>query len=264
MTFIVFLIEQLAIGLYILLGVGVFLAIRRFNHANFEMRATHFELQRDFARYARANALTTAIFLFEIGLVVFGVQQFVAPTLRENLDLAPSVEDIIIDLEFNTPTPAPLAQVNIDEESIPMGGFNSNEIRITPTPTATPVGTIEAAPTAIGCDMPGAQLQIPANGQVIQGIIEVRGVAYTDNFATFKLEIAGSGTGGEFATIQSFSQPMRELGVLSTFNPNTSFYTPGTYQFRLAVFDITDTLRESCSVTIYIRPPAATPTPGGQ
>ncbi len=262
MTVVVFLIEQLAIGLYVFIAVGVFLALRRLIRARYELRATRFELQRDFARYSRANSLTTLILLVEAGLFVFAVQQFVAPTMRTVLDLSPSVEDIIVDLDFSTPTAAPLAQINIDENSIELGSFDNNEIRITPTPTATPVGTIEAAPTAVGCDTGGAMLQIPANGQVIQNIVPVVGVAFTDNFANYRLEIAGDVTGGTFATMERHPQEVRTLGTLSQFNP--ALYEEGTYQFRLAVFDITETLRESCTVTIYIRPPAATPTPGGQ
>src|SRR5690606_11235830 len=140
MTIIVFLIEQLAIGLYVFIGIGIFLALRRLTRARFELRATRFELQRDFARYSRANALTTLILLVEAGLLVFGVQQYVAPTMRTVLDLSPSVEDVIVDLDFDTPTPAPLADVNINEDAISLGNSDSNEVRITPTPTATPVG----------------------------------------------------------------------------------------------------------------------------
>lgn len=253
MTLLVFLVEQLAIGLYIFVGIGLFLAIRRLVRANYELRSTRFELQRDFAKYSRANALTTSVVLIEAGLVIFGIQNFVAPTLRTTLDLAPSVEDVIIDIDFNTPTAEPLSQINIDENSIPLGSFDDNQVRITPTPTATPVGTIEPAPAVVGCDSPGAALQIPANGQVIQNLIEVRGVAFTDNFSTYKLEIAGEITGGQFATMESYTQPVRVLGTLSQFNP--AIYSEGTYLFRLAVFDINDTLRESCSVTIYIRAP---------
>lgn len=262
MTIIVFLIEQLAIGLYVFIGIGIFLALRRLTRARFELRATRFELQRDFARYSRANALTMLLVLIEAGLLVFAVQQYVAPTMRTVLDLSPSVEDVIIDLDFSTPTPAPLAQINIDENSIELGNFDDNEIRITPTPTATAVGTIEAAPTAVGCDSPGAQLQIPANGQVIRSVVEVRGVAYTDNFANYKLEIAGDFSKGAWSTMEQYPQEVRETGTLSQFNP--AVWEEGTYQFRLAVFNIDGVLRESCSVTIYIRPPLPTATPGGQ
>jgi hypothetical protein len=262
MTLLVFLIEQLAIGLYVFIGVGLFLSLRSLTRARHELRATRFELQRDFARYSRANALTTFVVLIEAGLLVFGVQQFVAPTVRTTLDLAPSVEDVIVDLDFSTPTQAPLANINIDENSVALGSFDDNQIRITPTPTATPVGTIEPAPTAVGCDSEGAQLQIPANGQVIQSIVPVMGVAFTDNFSKYKLEIAGASTFGQWSTIESYLQERRTMGTLTQLNP--ALYEPGTYQFRLVVFDNIDTMRESCTVTIYIRPPSPTATPGGR
>lgn len=262
MAFVVFLIEQVAIGLYIFAGIALLLTLRRLGRANYELHATRFELQRDLARYARANALTTLVLLIEGILFVVAIQVAVAPTLRSTLDLAPQVQDVIVDIDFNTPTAAPLSQVDIDEDSVPLIGFDNNEVRITPTPTATPVGTIEPAPSPVGCTSPGAFLQIPANGQVIQSLIEVRGTAFTSDFATYKLEISGELTGGSYATMESYTQPVETLGVLSQFNP--IIYEEGTYQFRLAVFDITDTLRESCSVTIYIRRTAPTPTPGGR
>ena len=97
---------------------------------------------------------------------------------------------------------------------------------------------------------------------MIQSIVPVFGTAYTDNFRSFKLEIAGAYTQGQFSTMEEFTNEVREIGVLSQFNP--ALYEEGTYQFRLAVFDITEMLRESCTVTIYIRPPSPTATPGGQ
>jgi len=54
-------------------------------------------------------------------------------------------------------------------------------------------------------------------------------------------------------------QPMTEMGELGQFVP--SFYEPGTYQFRLIVFDTTNAARASCTVTIYISEPIPTATP---
>lgn len=263
MATLVFLIEQVAIGLYIFIGLGIFLALRRLGRSNAAYRATRFELQRDIARFGRANAITSLILLIQAGLLVYGVQSVVAPTLRETLVFTVTTVDVVEDLDFNTATPLPLAQLSIDDSGVDLGALNQNQIRISPTPTSTPVGTIEPnAPAMVGCDAEGATLQIPANGQVIREIVPVRGTAFTDNFAFFKLEIAGDVTGGNFASMESFTQPVEELGTLSQFNP--AFYPEGTYRFRLAVFDITDSLKASCTVTIYIRPPESTSTPVGQ
>ncbi len=263
MPSIVFLIEQVAVGLYIFIGLGAFLALRRYGRAGGAYRATRFELERDLARFKRANAFTTLVLLAEAGLIVLGMQWVVAPTLRQTLRFTPATVDVIEDLDFSTPTPELFAPVSIDDSNVDFGVVNpAGEIQITPTPTATPVGTIEPnAPDPIGCDTPNATLQIPANGQVVREIVPVMGVANVENFATFKLEIKGQSLGDNFFSMESYIQPAPELKQLSQFNP--ARYAEGTYQFRLAVFDITDTMRASCTITIYIRPPLPTPTPFG-
>lgn len=264
MPSIVFLVEQVAIGLYIFIGLGAFLALRRYGRAGRAYRSTRFELERDIARFQRANALTTLILLVEAGFVVLGVQTVVAPTLRQTLRFTPSTINVVEDLDFNTPTPPPLAPISIDESNVDFGALDAgSSIIITPTPTPTPVGTIEPnAPAQVGCDTDNAKLQIPANGQVVREIIPVNGIANVENFATFKLEIKGAPLGDSFFSMESYTQSAPELRQLSQFNP--ALYPEGTYQFRLAVFDITDTMRASCTVTIYIRPPLPTPTPLGQ
>ena len=52
--------------------------------------------------------------------------------------------------------------------------------------------------------------------------------------------------------------PVREEGVLGQFNP--SLYETGLYQFRLVVFDITNTLIAACTVNIYLEEPLPTAT----
>ncbi len=264
MAAVAFLIEQIAIGLYIFIALGLFLAFRHYQKAQRAYHSTRFELERDLARFKSANAVTSIILLLEAALFIFGIQSVVAPTLRQTLRFTPSTIQVIEDLDFSTPTPQPLSVVSIDESSVDFGALNpAGQIQITPTPTATPVGTIEPnAPSAIGCDTPGATLQIPANGQVIRDIIPVVGVANVENFASFKLEIKGRALGDNFFSMESYVQPAPEQRQLSQFNP--ALYPEGTYEFRLAVFDITDTMRASCTVTIYIRPPLPTPTPFGQ
>ena len=69
-------------------------------------------------------------------------------------------------------------------------------------------------------------------------------------------------TGGNFAPLEDHTQMVRELSELGQFVP--SFYPPGEYQFRLSVFDITNTMGPSCTVNIYLSEPIPTPTPLGQ
>ncbi len=265
MTAVVFLLEQWATGLYILLAAAFLYTYWHLSRAQQEFRQTHFELERDIARFKRANALTAMILIGELALVVLGIQQVVAPTLRDNMDTGQILAQVQQDGDFATPTAAPLeGDFQIDTSGVVLGEIDpADQILPTPTLTPTPVGTIVPnAPAAVGCDTPNAQLQVPANGMIVFQPITVSGTAFADDFAFYKFELNGPSTFGNFATLPvDGTQSVTSLGDLGQFVP--AFYEPGTYQFRLVVFDTTNAPRGSCTITIYISEPIATPTPLG-
>lgn len=261
MTAIVFLIEQVAVGLYILAGVGLLVAWRRFTQAQGELRATPFELERDIYRYKRANALTALLILTEFGLAVLGIQQVVAPTMRETMDIG-SAASVMTDGLVASPTPAQVlfGQVPIDPSGVQIGVEEVVQVIATPTLTPTPVGTLlPNPPPVMGCDTPNATLQVPANGMLVFEPMNVIGTANIDNFAFYNFEVNGPGTFGNFSVIRSYDRPVAETGVLGQFVP--SFYEPGQYQFRVTVFDSTNVLKAACLVNITISEPIPTPTP---
>jgi hypothetical protein len=261
---IVFLIEQVATGLYIVIAVALVLVLRSWLKASSAYRGTYFELERDIARYRRGNAFTALVLLVELALVIVGLQRVVAPTLRATMtDLPQRQLALASDGEFRTPVPPTFSASVIDPSNVQLGEIDpAQQIQPTPTLTPTPVGTIVPnAPTA-QCSSPDAQLQIPANGMIVFEPIPVVGVATSENFAFYRFELRGESTGGSFATIGvDGTQPIVERGELGQFVP--SFYVPGEYQFRVSVFDTTTALRASCTVTIYISAPIPTPTPLG-
>lgn len=258
---LVFLIEQLAIGLYIIIAVLIALNWRKVLIHSRAFRATHFELERDFSRYRRANAVTSIILLIQGAIVIFGIQTIVAPTIRESGMTQNVVAQEVIDMPFNTPTPAPLSQINIDPSGVEFEATNpADAIRVTPIPTNTPPGTIEPnAPAPIGCDTEFAQLIEPVNGMKVHQLTTVLGTAYGDNFSKYKLEISGPQTNNQYASFQEVIQPVEEQGTLSQFNPLG--YEEGWYLFRLAVFDQVNEMTASCAINIYISPPIPTETP---
>lgn len=264
MTGLLFLIEQVAIGVYILIGVGFVLIWRWLMQARREYRSTYFELERDLARYQRNNALTALILLAEFTLVIVGLQMVVVPTLRAQSDEVQTIEEIAEDGTFSTPTPQRFDNTQIDPSGVNLTPDALNlRVLATPTLTPTPVGTIMPnAPAVVGCEGPEAMLQVPANGMRVFEPINVIGTANIPDFAFYRFEIRGQQTFGSFAPLEDHTQPVDEVGPLGQFVP--SFYTPGRYEFRLTVFDITNTLRASCMVTIFITEPVPTPTPLGQ
>jgi hypothetical protein len=261
MSGIVFLIEQLSVGLYIAVIAGMVLLAYRWSNDRWAFRATQFELERDLAKYRSGNAMTGIILLFEAALVIAGVQYIVAPTLRRIEGTMAVVDQIQTDIEFSTPTPGARSTVAFDEAGIIFEDVNpADEIVFTATPAPTPVGTIIANPPEIvGCESENATLQIPANGMRVFQITEVVGTAFTENFASYKLEIRGPSTFNNFATLEGSISPVEGLGSLGQFNPAP--YEPGMYQFRVVVFDTTDTMRASCTVNIEIDEPQPTRTP---
>jgi hypothetical protein len=264
MSAIVFAIEQLAIGLYILIAVGMLISLRGILRWRSAYRGTNYELERDIFSYRRANSLTILILLIEAALIVYGVGHIVAPKVREiNVNTQP-VEVVISDGDFRTPTPQVFSDARIDASGVQLEELDpAEQVQITPTLTPTPVGTIiPNMPPPVGCETEDAWLQVPPNGMVVFEPITVRGVARTDDFAFYRFEIKGPSTFENFAPREDYPLPVTELGELGAFVP--AFYEPGEYQFRLAVFDVTNALKASCTVNILISDPIPTPTPLGQ
>lgn len=265
MTAIVFLIQQIAVGLLIFIGITILWYLRKFLVERSEYRATYFELERDLSRYRQLNAITVIIVLVELAVIVVGIQQVVAPTLSEEARLGAIAAQVPQDIPFETPLPPTLSGSRPDFPDVPpIGG---DDVVAGPQPTATltptPVGTIIPNPPPIsGCDNPDVQLQKPANGMRVFHTIDVTGLANIENFTSAKIEISGPSTFGEFIVVDDKRLPIEELSSFSQFNPAP--YEPGWYQFRLAVFDLTDTMRAHCMVNIWITEPFPTPTPIGQ
>lgn len=250
--------ERVAFGLYIIIVVGIVYYLLQFLSQRAEYRSTYFELERDLARYRQLNAVTIIIVLIQVGLIVLGIQLRVVPVLSQEMELA-NVQPVESDGIFNTPTPQPLIDDLGIEPEADLGEEEIVGVLVTPTLTPTPVGTIIPSDESVGCDSDQAYLQIPANGMRVFQAVPVRGTAFTDDFAYAKIELRGAGTFDNFVVIEDIRSPVRTLSEFSQFIPTP--YEEGWYEFRLMVFDITDTLRASCMVNIYVSPGFSTPTP---
>jgi hypothetical protein len=251
---IVFFIEQTAIGLYILLAIGLFWYWRKWRHARYSYRATPFELERDVARYKIGAALTAMLLFVEAGLFVFAVQSQVAPTVRDDNELRDIVESFRyqpVNVPFATPTRPAIGTLPVDASGRDISGQQSNVTAAPPTVVSTPVGTIDPfAPPASGCDTPHAMLRIPANGMRVFEPIRVMGTAYVDNFVSYKLELNGPGTFDQFIILTEATDSVPNMGTLAEFDPAP--WEPGLYKFRLVVFDASGTLQSHCEITITI------------
>lgn len=261
MASVLFLLDQLAIGIYFLLLAWGLRHVWRYLRARRELRATYFELERDLARNAQGSALTNMIVTLQLALMLAGIQNVVVPFLRTELSLQEVVASAPVqdDGDFATATPAPVAG-GLDIEPVAPLGEDSTILLLTPTLTPTPVGTIiPNAPPIEGCGDPRATLQIPANGMRVFAPIPIVGTIYTENFAFAKVEISGPGTNNTYAVIDDRRQEVRLSAPFSQFTPAS--YPAGLYQLRVMVFDVSGSPVSFCMVNIYITEPPVTPTP---
>lgn len=255
------LIDQVAIGFYFLLAAGILYSLRRVLVHGAELRSSYFELERDLARYRRQNALTAVILLLELAIILAGVQAVIVPELLRDQQIDALVAEVAAEFDtFETPVPGqPAANLGIEPVPLPRSADQVAQIRATPLPTPTPVGTIIPSDPPSGCDSPQAQLQVPGNGMRVFQPIPVVGTLYADQFSYATLEISGASTLGAFQVIADQAVEVRERAEFSQFVP--AGYEAGEYQFRLMVFDITNSLQAHCLVHIYISDPLPTITP---
>ena len=284
LTKLVFLIEQISNGLYFGCAFLFLLAFRSLYISRRELWAAEFELEREQAQRRQANAITSIFAVIELGLAIYAVAAVIAPTIRSDVvNTNPAVvANTTVDLSMITSTPGGDGQL-INASGTPLGSDSIQSMMLTVTAafiagdssgpafslTATPlptlVGTIIAGmPPPVGCDKPDAQLEIPANGQVLFDSVTVVGTANTNNFASYKFELNGPSTGDSWTPVGGDkTSPVPNNGVLGQLA--LSPFQPGEYEFRLTVFDITHALQASCTVTVTIRerPPTNTPPGGG-
>lgn len=273
MSSLVFLIEQIANGLYLLCGVGVLLGVRALLGARREALIAEFELERELALRRQSGAITWTLIVIEVAMAVYAIKTVVAPTMRSDLNvtgqsvsIAPfqtlPVDQATLINAQGTPIDANAQDAALlTLTALPAGGAGP-ALGLTATPAPTLPGTIEpGAPPPVGCTNADAYLQVPANGQVLFESVTVIGTANTPNFAHYKFELSGPSTGDTFAPYGGDKQtPVTTRGVLGQLSLTP--FAPGTYLFRLTVFDNTNQLKASCTVTVFIepRPPTSTPS----
>ena len=119
-----------------------------------------------------------------------------------------------------------------------------------PSPSPSPVQVREGIVVdSSGCDNPNATLTAPKSGERIAGSYEVRGTANIDNFAFYKFEISGAGTGGQWLSLGVGITPTVD-SQLGRFD--SSAREPGEYAFRLVVLDNAGKYPLPCVVPISI------------
>jgi len=222
--------------IYLLLGFGGLIYLRKFILAWQELRGAVFGLERESAQARLNQAASVLVLILTMAVTEFVLVSFIAPAVPGAIPLPTTTLDLLA-----TPTitlPATTPQSNIPEE---VAGS---------TPVSTPLNP--------GCFPGQIEITSPQNGQEVSGVVAVMGTANIPNFGFFKFEIKRPDE-TIWLTIQAGNAAVI-AGKLGDWD--TSRLTPGEYDLSLVVVDNQAGASMPCIIRVRVnKAPEATSAP---
>lgn len=225
--------------IYVLLGLGALIYIRKFILAWQELRGAAFGLERENAQSRLNQAASVLVLILTMAITEFVLVSFIAPA-------------------FPGSSPLPTATLNLlatPTITLPPGlappGTPPPDAAAQPTPGAPPVEALQGS----GCIPGQIEIIIPKNGEEISGVTPVIGTAKIPNFGFYKFEIRRP-EDTVWLTIQAGNQIV-EGGRLGDWD--TSRLSPGDYQLALVVVDNQAKASPPCVIQLRVARPVETP-----
>ena len=199
------------VWIYLVLGLGGLIYVRKFILAWRELRISAYGLERESAQ-ARLNQSSSMLVFF----LILAVMEFVLVTF-----ISPSM-----------PGANPLPTSTID-----LLATHTTTLQVEATQTLTDDATLTPLPTTIpgesGCIPGQIMISTPQDAEIVSGVVEVTGTADTPNFGFYKLEMKRPDE-DLWATIQAGNE-VKNDSKLGDWD--TRRLTPGVYQLGLVVVD---------------------------
>jgi hypothetical protein len=220
------------IWIYLLLGVGSALYLRKFSLAWSDLRGATFGLERDSAQERLNQAASVIVLLVIMAVAEFVLVAFVAP-------LVPGASPL------PTPTIDLLATATTTLEA-PDQASDAGTVNMTEAPLPT-VDLISGA-----CVEGEIIITAPRPDDSLVGEVEIRGSANVTDFGFYKLEIARQQE-PLWLTIQAGRSPVSDDLLVSSWD--TSPLPPGDYILQLVVVDTQGQNLPPCRIPVRINAP---------
>lgn len=218
--------------IYLFLGLGGLIYIRRFLLAWQELRGAGFGLERENAQSRLNQAAGVLVLLFAMAITEFVLVSFIAPTVPGAMPLLTPTLNLLA-----TPTTTLPAVITSEGELVP-----------SQTAAATSIG---GTPGLSGC-LPGEIfITSPENGSEIGGIVTITGTVNIPNFGFYKLEMKRPEE-VNWLTILAGNE-IRQEAALGSWN--TSLLTAGDHQLSLVVTDNQGQSLPPCIVQVRVTTP---------
>jgi hypothetical protein len=214
------------VWIYLLLGLGGLIYLRRFILAWQELREAGFGLERENAQTRLNQAASILVVLIFMAAAVFVMVTYVAPAMPAESALPTPTLNLLASATTTLPVvPSPTAGIS---------GENP-----------TPVGETAAGE---GCTAGQILIASPGNGQEVGNIVEVFGTADVPNFGFYKLEMKRPDE-TTWVTLQAGNTAVAS-GKLGDWDVRR--LTPGDYQLGLVVVDNQAQSSPPCIVQVRV------------
>lgn len=216
-------------AIYVLLGLGGMVQLRRFYFAWEELRGATFGLIREQAQ-SKLNQSAAVLTL----IIVFGIGLFIAVTY-----IAPA-RIIAQSQEISSEAAARSGEQKQDEESDAGVSESSNPDELSSNGLAVSL-----------CSPGEAEISFPSEGDILREAVQVVGTANIENFGFYKFDVY-SYEADQWINIQAGNTPVVDGQLINIWDVNT--LDAGQYLLRLNVQNNEGEVVATCQVGIRIEP----------
>ena len=249
MAVLVNIISDYSGWIYAACAVAALYLLRTAFMARKERRQAAFTLERETAVNRTHSALRWAIIVLALMGLTYGVSTYLSKAVEPIIAQADPTPTPVFLINTPTPTAAPVTPAVAEtatETPTPRPRATPRPTLIEPTtPPPTPTRPLVIAPS---CPDGRAVILEPGMGQRVTGPVQFIGIAQTDSFAYYKIEVKPAASGGDFGFYLRRETPVTN-GPLGIWDP--AGLPAGDYLLRLVTVDATGNFGQ-CTVQVTV------------
>lgn len=227
--------RTLELVIYLVLGLGGVVYIRKFILAWQELQGSAFGLEREGAQTRLNTAASALVLLLTMAVVEFILVSFVAPAFPSALPGPTPTLDLLASPTITLPA------------SVEPGSVSG---AVTPTP-----GEAVFVDLTNGCIAGQIAISIPLNGAEVSGVVPIIGTANIPNFGFYRFEYKRPDE-TVWSTIAAGNQPKQEDRLIDW---DTTRLAPGDYQLGMVMVDNQGRASPACIIQVRVARPIETP-----
>ena len=220
--------------IYLLLGLGGLIYLRKFAIAWQELRGAAFGLERESAQARLNQAASVLVLLLTMAVAEFVLVSFIAPAVPGANPLPTATLNVLA---------SPTTTLAADSTQVLEGGPT-----VSPNPTPPVAGS--------GCVPGQIEITAPQNGASVSDVVAVNGSANIPDFGFYKIEMKRPDQSG-WLTVLAGNQPVTD-GELGQWD--TRRIPPGQYELGLIAYDNQAKPSDLCVIQVSITASADTTT----